>query len=47
MRTLFLQCKTRKTAVKYAPWAAVILKVDGGYMAFESVIDAEAWKGQK
>lgn len=47
MRTQFIECKTRRTAVRRAPWAAEIIKVSGGYMAFESIADAEAWKAQR
>lgn len=39
--------KTRKQATKIAPWAAVIVKVDGGYKAFESVDDFIVWSKQK
>lgn len=47
MKTEFIQAKTRREAVKIAPWAAEIVKVCGGYMAFESVEDAKVWKNQK
>lgn len=47
MRKEFIECKTRRTAVRRAPWAAEIIKCDGGYMAFESAADADAWRGQK
>ncbi|MGH6625128.1 MAG: hypothetical protein ACRECD_01050 [Burkholderiaceae bacterium] len=47
MRKEFVECKTRATAVRRCPWAAVIIKVDGGYMAFESVNDADVWRRQK
>ncbi len=30
-----------------APWAAVVVSVDGGYMAFESVNDYKTWNKQK
>ena len=46
MRKEFIECKTRSTAVRRAPWAAKIVKVDGGYMAFESEADYDAWKNQ-
>ena len=29
-----------------APWASVVVEVDGGYMAFESEADYETWKNQ-
>lgn len=47
MRTEFIQVSTRYEAKKAAPWAAVICKVDGGYMAFESKAEYKTWKGQK
>lgn len=30
---------TRKVAQKRCPWAAVILKIEGGYIAYESESD--------
>lgn len=47
MRTLFLEVKTKKQALKLAPWAAKIVKVEGGFKAFESITDYETWKNQK
>lgn len=47
MRTMFIECKDRRTAVRRAPWAAVIIKVDGGYVAFLSAQDAELYRKQK
>lgn len=47
MRQEMIECKTRETAKRRAPWAAKIVKVEGGYMAFESVNDYETWKRQK
>jgi len=47
MKKEFIECKTRKTAVSRAPWAAKIVKVEGGYMAFESAEDYRIWKNQK
>ena len=47
MRKEFLAVKTRKTAVKLAPWACKIVKVEGGYMAFESWDDLRTWRNQK
>lgn len=38
---------TRKEAEKKAPWAAKIVKVEGGYMAFESINDYKVWIKQK
>lgn len=52
MRTQFLQVATRAEAVKIAPWAAIIRKCDGGYIAggyiaYECVSDARIAKNQK
>lgn len=47
MRTEFLEVGTRKEATQAAPWAAVIVKVSGGYKAFESTTDYEIWQRQK
>lgn len=47
MRTQFVQVDTRKQATSECPWAAKIVKVDGGYMCFESVTDYETWRAQK
>ena len=41
------QKMTRTMVQKLAPWAAKIIKVDGGYMAFESLDDYKTWKNQK
>lgn len=38
---------TRYEAKKAAPWAEKIVKVCGGYMAFESLEDYRIWKNQK
>jgi hypothetical protein len=29
------------------PWASKVIKVDGGFMAFENVEDYKTWKNQK
>ena len=47
MKKALIICKTRKTAVKRATWASKIVKVEGGYMAFESWDDYKIWKNQK
>ena len=36
-----------EAARKYVPWAAELVPVNGGgFMAFESVTDAQTWKAQ-
>lgn len=47
MKREFLPVETRKQAEKIAPWADKIVKVDGGYRAFETANDYKIWKGQK
>lgn len=47
MRTEMIQAATAAQARKLAPWAAALAKVDGGYMAFESLDDYATWKRQK
>lgn len=47
MRKSFVQCKTRKQAADECPWASKIVKVEGGYMCFESISDYETWQAQK
>ena len=47
MRKAFIDVSTRYKAKKAAPWAAKIVKVSGGYMAFESTSDYETWKNQR
>ena len=47
MRTQFLQVTTRSQAIKSAPWALAIIKVCGGFQAFESKADYKTWKKQR
>ena len=47
MRTQFIEGGTRKQAALAAPWAAVIVRVDAGWLAFESRQDYETWRKQK
>ena len=47
MKTETIYGVTRKTAVKRMPWAAKIVKVEGGYKGFESWQDYETWRNQK
>ena len=39
--------KDLKKAHEIAPWAVKIAKVEGGYIAFESIIDYDTWRKQK
>jgi hypothetical protein len=47
MRQEFIECTSRSTAARRAPWAAVIAKVEGGYIAFESSHDYRVWRAQR
>lgn len=47
MRTEFVECRSRSTAKRRCPWSAVIAKVEGGFMAFESVEDYKTWRTQR
>jgi hypothetical protein len=47
MRTQFVECNTRAQAKKECPWAAVIVKAEGGYWCFESRADYTTWKEQR
>lgn len=47
MRIEHINAKTAAQARKLAPWAAKVVKVDGGYRAFESLADYGTWKRQK
>jgi hypothetical protein len=38
---------TRADAEALAPWACAIVEADGGWIAFESAIDALIWEGQQ
>lgn len=48
MRAEFLAgCKSAQEARKLAPWASKVARVEGGYMAWESLSDYETWRKQK
>lgn len=47
MRQKFIQASKKSEAKKECPWACLVIKVDGGYMCFESPVDYELWKNQK
>ena len=40
------ECPTREDVEKAAPWAAEIVEVDGGWIAFEFVEDYHTWMMQ-
>ena len=47
MRKEFFEGKTREEAIEACPWAAKVVKAEGGYWCFESIEDYRVWKGQK
>jgi len=47
MKTEFVNANTLTSAKRLAPWAARIAKVEGGYLAFESIEDYQTWTKQK
>jgi len=47
MRIELIRLKTHNGAKRRAPWAAIIVPVYSGFMAFESMDDFIQWKAQK
>ena len=47
MKEFLEGCKTVKEAKEKATWAAKVVKVEGGYMAFEFMTDYTTWINQK
>lgn len=47
MRREFVRCRSRATAKRRCPWAAVIARVCDGFIAFESADDYDAWRRQR
>lgn len=45
--TEFIECKSYSTAKRLAPWAAVISKVCGGFIAYEFMTDYATARHQK
>jgi hypothetical protein len=46
MKKEFVECETEKEAWDLCPWASVIVKAEGGFMAFESWDDYNIWINQ-
>ena len=44
MRSEFVKAETIEEAYARCPWAATVLEVEGGFHAFESVVDVEQWR---
>ena len=47
MRREVFYLKRYDAAKRRAPWAAIIVKCQGGFIAFESMQDFKIWKGLK
>lgn len=47
MASRFIQANSKREAYDMAPGAAKLIKVRGGYMAFDSIDDYETWRMQK
>ncbi len=47
MRKEFIEAKTLVAAKKAAPWAAIVIRCEGGFWAFESWDDCVIWENQK
>lgn len=47
MRTEFIECADYRTAYRRAPWASRVMKVSGGFIAYESITDYDNAKRQK
>lgn len=46
MRQVFITAATLQEAEKQCPWAAIIVEVEGGWLAFEDTRDYETWRAQ-
>ena len=46
MRQQFHPVGSYRTARKLCPWAAIIARVENGFIAFESVRDYRTWRRQ-
>ena len=47
MRREFVEVETEEEALKLCPWAAECIEVEGGYMCFATIEDAETWERQE
>ncbi len=46
MRQQYVECSTEQEARGACPWAAIVVEVEGGYLAFESAYDYYVWQDQ-
>lgn len=47
MRKQFVPAATRYAALKACPWACAALRVNGGYLCFESAADLSTFRAQR
>jgi len=47
MRQQFIETTDKDYATTQCPWACECVKVNGGYMCFESATDLEVWANQE
>ena len=47
MRRAFIPQRPLQDARSYAPWAVKIVRVTGGWLAFESIGDWQTWQRQR
>lgn len=47
MRKQFVEVDTQEEAWAKCPWAAKVIRSDGGFWCFESVSDYETWEAQQ
>ena len=47
MKAEHVDCRDRRTAHRRCPWAAKVVKVEGGFRCFESIEDYRIWKAQR
>jgi len=43
----FIDARSYRAARRAAPWAAIIARVEGGYIAFRTITDYQTWRGQR
>jgi hypothetical protein len=42
-----IDARTESAVFDLCPWAAEVIRVAGGWFAFESVVDANIWRNQR
>ena len=47
MRKESVTCKSSQDAYQLCPWASICVRVCGGFMCFECIVEYEVWKETK